>query len=80
MCPLGQFLSHYGIIFRKPLLTGDRLKVQSQFEKRLPQPEIKCTRRIHLEIRSNLDPRSFTENHFLGKPLLILLHYFVIFG
>ena len=25
-----------------------------QFEKRLPQPEIKCTRRIHLEIRFNL--------------------------
>ena len=25
-----------------------------QFEKRLPQTEIKCTRRIHLEIRFNL--------------------------
>ena len=25
-----------------------------QFEKRLPQPEIKCTRRIYLEIRFNL--------------------------
>ena len=25
-----------------------------QFEKRSPQPEIKCTRRIHLEIRLNL--------------------------
>ena len=43
-----------------------------QFEKRLPQPEIKSTRRIHLEIPFTLacvsfDPRSFTENLFCSK-------------
>ena len=40
-----------------------------QFEKSLPQPEIKWTRRLHLEIRFSLsvsfDPRYFTENLFL---------------
>ena len=52
----------------------------SQFEKRLPQPEIKSTRPIHLEIRFNstvsFDPLPFTENLFLS----ILLHYFIICG
>ena len=28
----------------------------------------------------SFDPRSFTENVFVGKLLLILLHYFIIFG
>ena len=47
------------------------------FEKRLPQPEIKGTRRIHLEISFNLpivllDFQSFTENLFLSMLLLIL--------
>ena len=47
------------------------------FEKRLPQPEIKGTRRIHLETRLNLpivllDFQSFTENLFLSMLLLIL--------
>ena len=48
-----------------------------QFEKRLPQPEIKGTRRIHPEIRFNLpsvllDFQSFIENLFLSMLLLIL--------
>ena len=57
-----------------------------QFEKCLPQPEIKSTRRMHLEIRFNpaygvsFDLRSLTENLFLIKLLLILLHDFIIFG
>ena len=47
----------------------------SQFEKRLPQPEIKST------LPSvSFDPRSFIENLFLSKLLLTLLHYFIIFG
>ena len=54
------------------------------FEKHLPQPEIKSTRRIHLEIRFILPsvsfgPRSFTENLFLSKVLLILFHYFIMY-
>ena len=56
-----------------------------QFEKRLPQPEIKGTRRIHPEIRFNLpsvllDFQSFIENLFLSMLLLILWYYFIIFG
>ena len=50
----------------------DRADLDTSFaslNERLSQPEIKCTRRIHLEIRSVLptvlfDPRSFTENLF----------------
>ena len=77
-----------------PLLKGTQSAMRSRwpghyfcrFEKRLPQPEIKSTRPIHLEIRFrflpsvSFDPRSFTENLFLSKLLLILLHYFIIFG
>ena len=55
-----------------------------QFEKHLPQPEIKSTRQIHLEIRLILPsvsfgPRSFTENLFLSKVLLILFQYFIMY-
>ena len=57
----------------------------SQFEKRLPQPEIKGTRRIHLEIHLNLasffiQTQFFSENLFLSKLVLILKHHFIIFG
>ena len=59
-----------------------------QFEKHLPQPEIKSTHLIHLEINFNptlvvfhyFDPQSFTENLFLSKLLPIVLHYFIIIG
>ena len=56
-----------------------------QFEKPLPQPEIKSMHRIHLEICFSpafvsFHPWSFTENLILGKLLPILLHYFIILG
>ena len=38
-----------------------------QFEKRLPQPEIKCTRRIHLEIRFNLTLCFIRSSNLLQK-------------
>ena len=39
------------------------------FEKRLPQPEIKCTRRIHKDIRYNLAKCSIRSSIFYRKPL-----------
>ena len=53
-----------------------------KFEKRLSQPEMKCTRRIHLEIRSVLptvlfDPRSFTENLFFYSSFYNIVSYLV---
>ena len=57
-----------------------------QFEKHLPQREIKSTRRIHLEIRFNIlpsvsfGPRSFTENLLLSKVLLIISLFYHVFG
>ena len=56
-----------------------------EFEKLLPQPEIKSTRRIHLEIGFNptwcfIRSSIFYWKSLLSKLLLILLHYFIIFG
>ena len=70
---------------REPTLKGhsqlcDRADLDTSFvsfEKRLPKPEIKGTRRIHLEIRFNLpivllDFQSFIGNLFMSMLLLIL--------
>ena len=63
----------------------DRADLDTSFaslNERLSQPEIKCTRRIHLEIRSLLptvlfDPRSFTENLFFYSFFYNILSYLV---
>ena len=66
----------------------DRADLDTTFaslKRRLPQPQIKSTRRIHLEIRFNpafclIRSSIFYLKSIFGQTLLILLHFFIIFG
>ena len=56
-----------------------------QIEKRLPQPEIRTTRRIHLEISFNLAlcfirSSIFELKSIFEQTLLIVLHFFIVRG
>ena len=67
------------ILFCAGILAMDRAGLDTnfyQFEKRLPRPKIKCTRRIHLEIHFNLVQSFIRSSIFYWKPLLIkVLHF-----
>ena len=55
MCDLKPYITFFLVLkgYRQLWDRADLETTFARFEKRLPQPEIKSTRRIHVEIRFN---------------------------